>query len=103
MSEDSSKHVQTELTPDEYEAFREFARERGLTVKGAGREALLEWIDHQRRADPNDRAFTVLDELEDDTLSASAETDARREADLVDDWNGDDAAFTLAADPPVQP
>lgn len=103
MSEDASKHVQTELTPDEYKAFREFARERGLTVKGAGREALVAWIERQRRADPNDRAFTVLDELEDDTLPTSAETDARREADLVDEWNGDDAAFTLAVDPPVQP
>lgn len=97
MSDNESKHVQTELDRDEYEAFREFARERGLTVKEAGHEALVSWIERQRRADPNDRAFTVLDELDD--LSAAAETDARLAADLVDEWTGDDVAFTLADDP----
>jgi hypothetical protein len=33
MSEGEYKHVQTELTEDEYEAFREFARDHGLGVK----------------------------------------------------------------------
>lgn len=102
MSENESKHVQTELTEDEYEAFREFARERGLTVKEAGHEALVGWVERQRRADPHDRAFTVLDELDDESLPASAETDARGEADLVKEWSGDDVEFTLADDPPAQ-
>lgn len=97
-----SKHVQTELTEDEYEAFREFARERNLTIKEAGQEALVSWIERQRRPDPNDRAFTVLDELEGDTLPDSAETDARREPDLVDEWSGDDVGFKLADDPPIE-
>ena len=102
MSENESKHVQTELSEDEYEAFRKFARERGLTVKEAGHEALVGWVERQRRADPNDRAFTVLDELDDESLPASAETDARGEADLVEEWSGDDIEFTLADDPPAQ-
>lgn len=99
MSGNETKHVQTELDRDEYEAFREFARERGLTVKEAGHEALVSWIERQRGADPNDRAFTVLDDL--DSLSAATETDARQEADLVDEWTGDDVAVTLADEPPT--
>lgn len=99
MSSDESKHVQTELAAEDYEAFREFARERGLTVKEAGREALLRWVERQRRADPNDPAFTVLDDLDDDSLPAAAETDARGENDLVEEWSGDDDTFELADDP----
>ncbi|WP_254546361.1 hypothetical protein [Halomarina pelagica] len=99
MSSDDSKHVQTELSGEEYERFRTFARERGLTVKEASREALVGWVERQRQADPNDRAFTVLDELDDASLPAMAETDARREDDLVDEWRGTDVEFTLADDP----
>lgn len=99
MSDNGFKHVRTELDRDEYETFREFGRERGSTVKEAAHEVLVSWIERQRRADPNDRAFTVLDELDD--LSAAVETDARRAADLVDEWSGDDVAFTLADDPPT--
>jgi hypothetical protein len=84
MSSNDTKHVQTELSEDEYERFREFAREHGLSLKEAGHEALVEWIERQQRADPNDRAFTVLDELEAGSLPESAETDARTEDDLVD-------------------
>lgn len=97
-----SKHVQTELTEDEYEAFRAFVRERNLTVKEAGHEALVSWIERQRRADPQDRAFTVLDELEADELPDSAQTDARREPDLIDEWDGDEVDFKLATDLPVE-
>lgn len=89
-------HVQTELVPSEYESFREFATERGLTVKEALHEAVTDWIDRQRRADPADRAFTVLDELD---VETPAETDARHEADLVDEWSGDEVSFRLAEMP----
>lgn len=51
----------------------------------AGREAVLEWTDQQQQLDPNDPAFTVLDELEESSLPTSADTDARDEDDLVDE------------------
>lgn len=99
MSQEGTTHVQTELDRSTYETFRTLARERGLTVKEAGHEALLEWVDRQRRADPNDRAFTVLDELD---TAAAAETDARREDDLVDDWTGDGVGLRLAEEPATE-
>lgn len=98
MSSDTT-HVQTELSEDEYERFRKFAREQGLTLKEAGHEAVIEWIERQQRADPNDPAFTVLDELEASSLPDTADTDAREEADLVEEWHGSDEPFTLADDP----
>lgn len=102
MSSDNTKHVQTALPEDEYERFREFAREHGLSIREAGREALVEWIERRGQADPHDRAFTVLDEL-DTNLPASAESDARMETDLVEEWHGgDDAGFRLADDPSPQ-
>lgn len=97
--QDTSKHVQTELTVEEYEAVREFATERGLTLKESTRTALVEWVERQCRADPSDPAFTVLDDFEDESLGQSAETDARTEADLVDEWTGDDVEFRLAETP----
>ena len=42
MSSNDTKHVQTELNEDEYERFREFVREHGLSLKEAGHEALVE-------------------------------------------------------------
>jgi hypothetical protein len=98
MSSHDTKHVQTELTEDEYERFRKFAQEDGLSLKEAGREAVIEWIERQQRADPNDRAFTVLDELEAASLPDTAETDARKEDDLVDEWHGDDEPISLTDD-----
>jgi transcriptional accessory protein Tex/SPT6 len=102
MSGNDTKHVQTELSEDEYEQFREFAREHGLSIKEAGHEALVEWIERQQQADPNDPAFTVLDELEDESLPESAATDARSEDDLVEEWDGSGESFTLADDPSAQ-
>jgi hypothetical protein len=102
MSSNDTKHVQTELREDEYERFRELAREHGLSLKEAGHEALIEWVERQQRADPNDPAFTVLNDLDDESLPASAETDAREEADLVDEWHGSEESFTLADDPSTQ-
>lgn len=99
MSSNDTKHVQTELSEDEYERFREFAREQGLSLKEAGHEALVEWIERQQRADPADPAFTVLDELEAESLPDSAATDARDEDDLVEEWHGSDESFTLADEP----
>ena len=102
MSSNDTKHVQTELNEDEYERFCEFAREHGLSLKEAGHEALIEWIERQQQADPNDPAFTILDDLEDEARSTSAATDAREEDDIVEEWHGSDESFTLADDPSAQ-
>lgn len=102
MSSHDTKYVQTELSADEYERFRAFAQEHGLSLKEAGHEAVIEWIERQQRADPNDRAFTVLDELEAASLPDTADTDAREEDDLVEEWHGDDEPITLADDPSTE-
>ena len=102
MSGNDTTHVQIELREDEYERFRDFARERGLSLKEAVHEALIEWTERQQRLDPTDRAFTVLDELEAESIPASAQTDAREEADLVDEWHGHEESFTTADDRPEQ-
>ena len=96
------KHVQTELTPEEYDAFRRMARERGLSVKAACREAIRDWVDRHRQPDPNDRAFTVLDELETPSRVSGA-TDAVAEGDLVEEWDGVDVSVRLLDVPPVDP
>lgn len=102
MSSNDTRHVQTELSEEEYQRFREFAREHGLSLKEAGHEAVMEWVERQQQADPNDRAFTVLEELETSSLPDSADTDAREEDDIVEEWHGEDEPFTLAEDPSVQ-
>ena len=58
-------------------------------------DSSLEWIERQQRADPNDRAFTVLDELDADSIPESANTDARSEDDLVDEWDSSGELFTM--------
>ena len=73
MSSNDTKHVQTELNEEEYERFREFAEEHGLSLKEASHEALIEWVERQQQADPNDATFTVLDDLEDSSLPFTTE------------------------------
>lgn len=73
-----------------------------MSLEETGHAALIGWVERQQRADPNDRAFTVLDDLEVDSLPESAETDTRNEDDLVDEWHGSDEYFTLADDPSAQ-
>jgi len=102
MGSNDAKHVQTKLNEDEHERFRKFASEHDLSLKEAGYEALLKWIERQQQADPNDPVFTVLDDPDDGSLPASSATDAREEDDLVDEWYGSDESFTLADDPFAQ-
>jgi hypothetical protein len=102
MSRNDTKHVQTELSEDEYERFQQFAREHGLSLKEAGHEALIEWIERRQQPDPNDPAFTVPDNLRGDSLPESAVTDAREEADLVEEWHGNDESVTHADDSSAQ-
>lgn len=99
MSGPESTHVQTELSGTEYEQFRKFASERGLSIKDAGHEALVEWVERQQRVDPTDPAFTVLEDLDAESLPPSAETDARDLDDLIEEGDGDDEEFTLAPEP----
>ncbi|MFC7174760.1 hypothetical protein ACFQL0_18290 [Haloplanus litoreus] len=87
------------MNEEEYARFREFAEEHGLSLKEASHEALIEWVERQQQADPNDAAFTVLDDLDDSSLPRTAQTDAREEDDLVDEWHGNDESFVLAEDP----
>jgi len=103
MSSNDTKHVQTELNEEEYERFREFAEEHGLSLKEASHEALIEWVERQQQADPNDAAFTVLDELDSSSLPGTAQTDAREEDDLVEEWHGTDESFVLAEEPSRTP
>jgi hypothetical protein len=98
MSNDIT-HVQTELSEEEYEQFSEFAREHGLSLKEASHEAVLEWVERQKQPDPNDPAFTLLDDLDVSSLPDTGATDARMEEDLVDEWHGSGEPFTLADDP----
>jgi hypothetical protein len=60
MSSNDTKHVQTELNEEEYERFREFAEEHGLSLKEASHKALIEWVERQQQANPNDAAFTAV-------------------------------------------
>ena len=71
----------------------------GLSLGEAGYEALVEWIERHQQVDPTDPAFTVLDELDDELGPSAVTTDAREEADLVEEWHGSEESFTLADDP----
>lgn len=99
MSKNERKHVQTELTQTEYERFQQLASEQELSLKEAGREALINWIERQQQTDPNDPAFAVLEELSETSLSEAAKTDARDEDDPVTEWNGSSVEFRLAKNP----
>lgn len=99
MSSNDTKHVQTELNQEEYERFRKFAEEHGLSLKEAGHEAVLEWVERQQQASPDDAAFTVLDNLDTSSPTSKSRTDAREEDDLVDEWYGNDESFVLAENP----
>lgn len=93
MSE--SKHVQTRLDRETYEALRTLAAERDLSIGSATHEAVSLWIDAQRRVSPEDPAFAVLDK----PTETPSKTDMRIEDDLTDDWTGEDVEFRLVDDP----
>lgn len=103
MRSNDTGHVQTELSEEEYERFRPFARERGLSLNAAGHEAVMELVERQHQTDPHDRAFTVLAEVEAASLPDAAETDPRDGEDLVDEWHGHDEPFTPAEEPSTEP
>lgn len=99
MDRQDTTPIQAELPANEYQAFRDLAQEHGLTLTDACHQAVTEWIDRHRRVDPQDPAFTVLNALENEALSASAATDSREESDPVDQWKGSREDWRLAEDP----
>jgi hypothetical protein len=99
MDKTDTVHVQTESTEDEYEMFRKIIDECGMTIKETGHEAIVRWVENQQSVDPTDRAFTVLDELDETSLPPTAVTDTRHVSDIVEEWSGSDVSFTLADNP----
>jgi hypothetical protein len=61
MSE--TTHIQTEITDTTYEEFRALARERGLSLKAALREATEDWIEQQQQIDPTTHSLHSLSML----------------------------------------
>ncbi|HET7323745.1 MAG TPA: hypothetical protein VFJ06_05380 [Halococcus sp.] len=83
-----STYVQTELSAEEYRRFKSLAEERGIPLTAALREAAEEWMEQQRRVDPNDPLFDILERLDEESLPDTPRTNAATEDDLVDDWSG---------------
>jgi hypothetical protein len=94
MSE--TTHIQTEVTDTTYEVFQELARERGLSLKSALREATEDWIEQQQQVDPDDPLFTLVAEAASEPTPDAPQTNASTEDDLVEEWSGDNADITLA-------
>lgn len=89
-------HIQTEVGEETYEAFRELANERGLSIRAALQEATEAWVEREREVDPDDPLFALVAEAGDGSLPDSAHTNASTEDDLVDDWSGDASDVRLA-------
>lgn len=84
----SSKHVQTELSTEEYHHFKEIAQERELSLTAALHEAAEYWMEEHHQVDSNDPLFDILDELEEEPLPDKPRTDATEEDDLIEEWSG---------------
>lgn len=87
MSE--STHVQTELSAEEYRHFKALARERGLSLTAALREAAGVWMEKQQEVDPDDPLFSILDRLDREPGPDVPRTNAADEDDLVEEWTGE--------------
>lgn len=90
-------HVQTEVSEEEYARLRALARERGLSIREALREATERWIEDHATIDSTDPIFTTVDRVRDDSASGGREpTTVTTEDDLVDEWRGDAERYRLA-------
>jgi hypothetical protein len=94
MSE--TTHIQIEITDAAYEEFRELARERGLSLTAALREATEDWIEQQQQVDLDDPLFTLVADATNESMSDASRTNASTEDDIVDEWSGNTADITLA-------
>ena len=97
MSE--STHVQTELSDEEYRHFKSLAQERGLSLTAALREATAIWMEQQEQVDPDDPLFAILDQLEQEPVPETPQTNATTEDDLIDEWSGDTAGIRFSGTP----
>lgn len=55
-----TKHVQSELKPHEYLELKRTVEKKGITLKEATREALLEWIRSKSGFDSEDPLFETV-------------------------------------------
>lgn len=78
---EETKVVQTELPTSRYELFKGAARERGLTIKAAAREALTEFTLRYQAVDRDDPLFTPLDW--DDAVDESDDDASERVDDIA--------------------
>lgn len=85
-----SKHVQTELTNEEYQHFKALAEERDLSLTAALHEAAEYWIEKQHEIDRNDPLFDILAEMDQEPVPETPRTNAAREGDLIEEWSGDE-------------
>ncbi len=98
MSE--STHVQTELSAEEYHHFKSLAKERGISLTAALREAAEVWMEQQQEVDPDDPLFEILDQLDQEPVPDKPRTNAATEDDLIGEWSGATAGvrFTNSSD-----
>ena len=83
-----SRHVQTELSIEEYRHLKALAQERDLSLAAALHEAVEYWITEQSQIDPNDPLFDILRQLEEEPLPDKPRTNAAMEDDLIEEWSG---------------
>lgn len=83
-----STHFQTELSDEKYRHFKSLARERGLSLTAALREATEVWMAKQERVDPDDPLFEILDELDREPRPEKPRTNAAQADDPIEEWSG---------------
>lgn len=93
------KYVQTRLPAADYNTLTEVATTLDKSITEIGREAIEQWLARIDAVDSADPLFASLDRLETaEDLPSSAQTDARTETDIVDEW-GDLRDGRSVADP----
>jgi hypothetical protein len=93
MNGDGRECVQIEIGRITYEVLREIVDESEKSLEEALEEAITEWIQKQREIDPDDPAFTVLEELD---APDAEETNASELPDIVEEWDGRKSQIDLA-------
>lgn len=87
---DSTKVVQTELAPEDYQLFRDLATERDLSLKTALAEAAKDWVEDQQQVDPDDPLFITIEQIDSEPPVGESTTTADMEADLYGEWREHD-------------
>lgn len=84
-----STPVEIELSDAEYRRFKSLAREQGLSLTAALREAVEIWMEHQETVDPDDPLFDILQQLDQENAPETRRTNAATEDDLIEEWSGE--------------